>query len=253
MKKVNSGKRTVNIIIILAAIIVMIGVWAPVKAHAASVPSVTSKASKCLVSNIKSHKNSVNMKNQDMTFSSRSPFQLASDQGQYIFNLQLNNPEIFYVNNTGSGWVFYSSRNGKVNSITVGYTMTASESKAAQKKYNAVMTKIVQTAKKKKTVRDRIISVNNQICKLTSYGCGRKNSYNAYGALVERKAACLGYSLAFKGAMNKLGIPCTYAMNASHSHIWNKVKVDKVWYHVDVTWNDQPGKHANRYLLKKNH
>ncbi len=252
MRKSDYDIIAVRISLLLAAL-VMTGMWVPIKAHAAAIPSVTSRASKYLVTNIKKHKNSVDMKNQNMAFSSKSLYKLALDQGKYIFNLQLNNPEIFYISNTGSGWAFYSSRSGRITSIIVGYTMTAAQTKTAQKKYNAAVGKIVRNAKKKKTVKQKVISVNNQICKLTTYNSRRKNSYTAYGALVDRKATCMGYSLAFKDAMNRLGISCTYAMNASHSHIWNKVKVGKKWYHVDVTWNDQKGKYANRYLLKKSH
>ena len=253
MRKSDYGKNAVRISLLLAAVIVTAGMWVPLKAHAAAIPSATSKASKYLVSNIKKHKSSVDMKNQNMIFTSGSLYKLAVDQGKYIFNLQLNSPAIFYISSTGSGWAFSSNRNGKIMSVRVGYTMTAAQTNTAQKKYDAAIKKIVKNAKKKKTVKQRVISVNNQICKLTAYNSRRKNSYNVYGALVDRKASCMGYSLAFKDAMNRLGISCTYVMNASRSHIWNKVKVGKKWYHVDVTWNDQKGKYANQYLLKKSH
>lgn len=38
--------------------------------------------------------------------------------------------------------------------------------------------------------------------------------------------------------MDKLGIECTFADSDAMNHVWNMVKLDGEWYHVDVTWDD---------------
>ncbi len=63
--------------------------------------------------------------------------------------------------------------------------------------------------------------------------------YTAYGALVERKAVCQGYALAFQLFMQRLGIESVFVSSALMNHAWNMVKLDGNWYHVDCTWDDQ--------------
>lgn len=60
--------------------------------------------------------------------------------------------------------------------------------------------------------------------------------YNAYGAMVEQKAICSGYSDAMAIYLNKLGIK-NYKLS-SQQHIWNYVYLDGSWYHLDLTWDD---------------
>ena len=62
------------------------------------------------------------------------------------------------------------------------------------------------------------------------------NSQTAYGALIEHMAICGGYSDAMAIYLNKLGIQ-NYKV-ASDIHVWNVVKLDDYWYHLDLTWDD---------------
>ena len=62
----------------------------------------------------------------------------------------------------------------------------------------------------------------------------------AYGALVEKKALCEGYSKAFAYLCNLAGIENAIVTGETYvPHMWNMVKLDGNWYHVDVTW-DKP-------------
>lgn len=79
--------------------------------------------------------------------------------------------------------------------------------------------------------------------------------WTAYSALVTKKSVCQGYSLAFKAAMNRLGIECTYSYNNNANHMWNRVKADGQWYQIDVTHDDPlpdagfNAKPSTRYFL----
>lgn len=61
-------------------------------------------------------------------------------------------------------------------------------------------------------------------------------SNSAYGALLENKAICSGYSDSLVLFLQKMGIE-NYRV-ATKTHIWNAVKLDGVWYHIDLTWDD---------------
>ena len=68
----------------------------------------------------------------------------------------------------------------------------------------------------------------------------------AAGALVQGKALCGGFALAFKYLMDRLEVPCivmrgtaasTAERNDVELHAWNLVQLDGRWTHVDVTYD----------------
>lgn len=63
-------------------------------------------------------------------------------------------------------------------------------------------------------------------------------SFSPYGALVEGKAVCQGYALAFQLFMNRLNINSIFVSSEAMNHAWNMVQIDGEWYHVDATWDD---------------
>lgn len=68
---------------------------------------------------------------------------------------------------------------------------------------------------------------------------------NPYGALIDGRAVCSGYSSTFQLFMKLIGIECiTVHGEGNHDreeHAWNMVRLDGDWYCVDVTWDDPTG------------
>lgn len=64
-------------------------------------------------------------------------------------------------------------------------------------------------------------------------------AWNAYGALVERKAVCEGIACAFKMLCERVGLPCIVVLGHTPNgrHAWNIVCVQGRFYHVDCTWD----------------
>lgn len=61
---------------------------------------------------------------------------------------------------------------------------------------------------------------------------------SVYGALVDGKALCEGYAKAFSYLCGRAGIENVVVTgNTTTDHMWNMVKLDGNWYHVDVTWD----------------
>lgn len=50
------------------------------------------------------------------------------------------------------------------------------------------------------------------------------------------KGVCAGYSIAYKEAMDRLGIECDI-VNEPRVHSWNVIKIDGEWYPLDLTWD----------------
>ena len=145
---------------------------------------------------------------------------------------------VYGVGNTYTGILFKSARSAAA-SIKKG------------KRVDAKINKIVRKAKRYKSRRAQIKYVDKAICKICSYDTTtrRPNTGNPYGALVEGKATCLGYSEAFFVCMTRLNIPVDYVINKNCKHIWCKVKVGKKWYHVDTCWNDIGNRSCRKYFM----
>ncbi len=78
------------------------------------------------------------------------------------------------------------------------------------------------------------------------------HSYHAYGFFYNNTAVCQGYAEAFYMIASKLGIETNFCRSASLNHIWNYVKFDGKWYHVDVTWDD-PVSYTGAATIKASH
>ena len=61
--------------------------------------------------------------------------------------------------------------------------------------------------------------------------------YTSYGALIKKKAVCMGFSLALCAIFKELGIPCRYicGIKNNEGHAWNMVYIKGGWFYIDVT------------------
>lgn len=128
---------------------------------------------------------------------------------------------------------------GKVTiQITPIYT------KEQQDEINQVIDQVI-AAKIKDTMtnEEKIKVIHDYIINETKYDKKRADnkvkefqSDTAYGALIEHKAICGGYSDAMKLFLERLGIE-NYKIS-SENHIWNLVRINNQWLHLDLTWDD---------------
>ena len=89
----------------------------------------------------------------------------------------------------------------------------------------------------------KIKKIHDYIINNTSYDKQRSDkkiinykSDNAYGVLIEKYGLCGGYTDAMMLFLEKFGIPNLKI--ATENHIWNYVKIDNNWLHLDLTWDD---------------
>ena len=85
-----------------------------------------------------------------------------------------------------------------------------------------------------------------------------KDAHTGYDVLVSHVGVCDGLANAYALAMNTLGIPCAVISNYSKNHSWNIVKLNGIWYFVDLTNGVGVGKHEgmvvtyDSFLVGKN-
>jgi len=94
---------------------------------------------------------------------------------------------------------------------------------------------------------NRILQVHDYLVDNMEYDItmSRANAYNLYGALGEGVVVCKGYAEAFKYILDGMEVPCIILSGTgidsngnTESHAWNYVKLNDIWYAVDVTWDD---------------
>lgn len=93
------------------------------------------------------------------------------------------------------------------------------------------------------SIEDKIRIYHDYIANKNTYdqvmadtGKSEYHSNTAIGPLFEGKAICDGYSDAMAFFLNKLGIENIKITN--DEHVWNAVRINNTWYHIDLTWDD---------------
>ncbi len=68
-------------------------------------------------------------------------------------------------------------------------------------------------------------------------------SRTAYSMIKTGKGVCQAYTALYTLLLNEVGVETSFAHSDSEymNHVWNLVKLDGKWYHVDVTWGDPTG------------
>jgi hypothetical protein len=92
------------------------------------------------------------------------------------------------------------------------------------------------------SVLKKLYYIHDYILRNCEYDLDSIYSGSPYGALVDGKAKCDGYSLALQMIADKAGIPCVTVISlpqdGQFGHAWNKVKVSTSWYNIDLSSDD---------------
>ena len=134
---------------------------------------------------------------------------------------------------------------GKIN-FKIDKLYTDEEIKQINQKVNEVIntyiTDDMSDVKKIRTIHDYIINTTKyddekaEAIKNNQPLPDKYLSQKAYGPLIQNMGICGGYSDAMAIFLTRFGIE-NYKI-ASSNHVWNLVKVNENWYHLDLTWDD---------------
>ena len=166
-------------------------------------------------------------------------------------------PRMWYVSGTCE---YTTDSNGFVDEVYPRY-MTNDWGKVSLMKdrYEEAMGNLLASIPPEEDEVGRIRSLHDSITEACSYNkeCSNDpngydvtlddNPYGAYAAIVQGRAVCRGYALAYKDACQRLGIECE--VTRTHTHEWNKVRVDGNWYNVDLTFDDMENSSRSHYTL----
>ena len=87
--------------------------------------------------------------------------------------------------------------------------------------------------------------IHDELVKRTVYDHDfADHCHDLYGTLVDRKAVCEGYALAFRYVLNRAGENCDVVVSdwdensEAVSHAWNQIYAPTYERYIDVTWDD---------------
>lgn len=96
-----------------------------------------------------------------------------------------------------------------------------------------------------KTLHDQLVSSCYYDMVAAADYDGHQQAFNAYGALIDKRAVCEGYGRAIALLLNRVGIQnymiTGFGENVEgerEGHLWNIVTIDGANYHLDATYND---------------
>ena len=122
------------------------------------------------------------------------------------------------------------------------------EARELAKVCRKILKKMTREVGKDASDYEKELWIHDYIVTHTSYGyeegedaqSENSDAHESYGALVNHRAVCNGYSYAMKLLCNLAGLDCRIITGQGNdeNHAWNMVKIDDEWYHVDVTWDD---------------
>lgn len=97
------------------------------------------------------------------------------------------------------------------------------------------------------TDREKVKLIHDYIINLSKYSTENNDDKTAYGLLFNKTANCRGYTETTSILLNRAGID-TLPISNGH-HVWNLVKLNNKWYHLDVTWDDPVSSDGTDHLI----
>lgn len=137
----------------------------------------------------------------------------------------------------------YYDTSGKVN-LSFSYLYDDDMVRETEKYIDEVLKNTIiegmTTQEKLKALHDYIVQYSeydsNYENELNLYGKGTHQSNTSYGLFKNKIAICTGYADTLALLFDKIGVD-NFKI-ASETHIWNVVKIDDTYYHIDATWDD---------------
>lgn len=171
-----------------------------------------------------------------------SKYHISDEELDHLVSYILNrNPGYFYLE---SGyWCYFED--GYVSSVRFNYKYGKTTAQTMLSDYNAAIGEILKDVNPSWSDLEKALYFNDYLASNCEYDT-TYSKYSAYDALVDNKAVCQGYSLAYVELLSRVGIPCKVVSSDSLDHAWNVVYINNHYYYVDVTWNDPLGNYGGR-------
>lgn len=152
-----------------------------------------------------------------------------------------DNPQIFWLAN-----VYSYGYSDNATYIQFYSYISQNECNTMVQQLNAKINTLTQSMPSGLTEFDRELYLFNYLTQNCVYDTqavtdsSRWKSFTSYGAITEGKVVCEGYAKAMQLISSYCGIQCMQVTGQCDgvNHMWNLMKIDGNWYHLDITWCD---------------
>ena len=148
-----------------------------------------------------------------------------------LTGLKYRHPEIFWADMI---W----QRDADTVCIAYPTNLNQEKLKQMQKKLNRKVKKIKKSIPKTLNKTKKVLAIFDYVATHITYTAEGENVATAYGALVEGRALCDGYTKAVALLLNEFGIKNGVMVSEKSNHAWNVVCIGGKWFHLDATWGD---------------
>lgn len=182
-----------------------------------------------------------------------------------------DNPQFFYVDSVYSLEGYKHNGEALYDTLVLVYTMPADKRKESVQQAKEALSDMLKGCPDTHDPFDTELFLHDRLAQHCTYDHQAADkgheafphAFTAFGALVEGKAVCEGYSRAMQWLLKEAGIPSTLVIGRSikthEDHMWNMVHINGQNYHLDVTWDDSDNTVRHTYfnlsgdMLKKTH
>ena len=175
----------------------------------------------------------------------------------------LDHPEMFWMYSYSVTTKFFSDDIDNNNKVKLVYAFNEEESKDIKTRIQPKYQKIIDEAKELENDYDKIKYVHDELIRLGVYTKYNDDNITYFQSLISifdtGETVCSGYSYGFKFIMDSLGIDSILTRDVSNeditkNHIWNMVRLDGIWYNIDLTYDGNVDEEYiyYKYFLKDN-
>ena len=149
-----------------------------------------------------------------------------------------DDPTLFYV----ALRLSYATAGDAVAEVYPAYTLTGEALTEARRRYaatvDATLSRMQTELGGAGTELDRVLWLHDHLADAYDYDTRATPNADAYAFFCDGVGVCQAYALAFVALARAAGLAADFVSSTAMDHAWNHVRVDGVWYHVDVTRDD---------------
>ena len=155
----------------------------------------------------------------------------------------LDYPEMFWYE---GNWSYYYQQGGYsktdiLRNVTLefSYTMTPEERAGAQLRVNERAGEFMKAASACESDYAKVLLCYTKLIQETVYNKNERDQ-SLYQVFIRGGGVCTGYAKSMQYLLHQMGIDCILVQGEANgeSHIWNMVRIDGRYYHLDATWGD---------------
>lgn len=155
-------------------------------------------------------------------------------------------PELFYVENRLS---YTYGEDELVLTVRPAYSMEGEELAEARRLWDETLAEVRERLAEARSATgpdgapvawgeaDTVLFLHEYLADTYAYDTDARN-YDALRLFRDGVGVCQAYALAFLALARDAGLEAELVTSRAMDHAWNHVRVDGVWYHVDVTRDD---------------